>query len=66
MKAEAKAGVASLGDLSYHLLSGFEAIASAIWHIMSAVQLIVKIILLHPISSCAIAGWTWIVAETVL
>ena len=63
--AEAKAGAAGLGDLSYHLLSGFEAIASAIWHIMSVAQLIVKNILVHPITSCMTAGWIWILAETV-
>ena len=62
---QAKAGTAGFGDLSFHLLRGCEAILSAIWHIMSAFQLVVRIFLVHPISSCAIAGWIWIVAETV-
>ena len=61
-----KAGTASFGELSFHLLRGSEAILSAIWHIVSAFQLVVRIFLVHPISSCAIAGWIWIVAETVL
>ena len=65
LKAEAKAGAAGLGDLSYHLLSSFEAMASSIWHMMNAIQLVVKYVLIHPITSCVLAGWSWILAETV-
>ena len=63
---QAKAGTASFGELSFHLFQGIEAMLSMIWHIVSAMQLIMRIFLIHPISCCAIAGWTWIVAETVL
>ena len=62
---QAKAGTAGLGDLSFHLLSSFEAMASSIWHMMNAIQLVVKYVLIHPITSCVLAGWSWILAETV-
>ena len=58
-----------LGPLSSHpslqAKAGTASFASAIWHIVSAIQLVMRIFLVHPISSCAIAGWIWIVAETV-
>ena len=63
---QAMAGTASFGDLSFHILRGCEAIISAIWHTVSAIQLVMRLFIIHPFSSCTIAGWLWIVAETVL
>ena len=50
--------------ISLHLFQGIEAKLSMIWHIVSAVQLSIRFFLVHPNSSCVIAGWTWTIAET--
>ena len=63
---QALAGSANFGDLSFHILRGCEAIITAIWHLVSAIQLVMRLFLIHPFSSCIVAGWLWIVAETVL
>ena len=61
----AEAGTAGLGGLSMHILSSFEAMASSIWHMMSAAQIVIRHMLIHPVSSCVLIGWAWTIAETV-